>query len=91
MCGGPCGTREGCGGIIAERKLACPTTPHPKCVAVCTCHVSVLGRVIDSDEHGILYGPGDTLGLLFHNGEIVQFDGIIHGGAGMDMYKGQGS
>ena len=37
------------------------------------------GGVIDSDEHGLFYGPGDTLGLPVHEGKIVKFDGMTHG------------
>ena len=37
--------------------------------------VSVEGWVIDPDKHGLLDGPGDTLGLPTHDGKIVQFNG----------------
>ena len=51
--------------------------------------VPVEGRVVDYDKHDILYGPGDTLGLPVHDGEIVKLDCmtrvvgvVIDGGAG---------
>ena len=41
-----------------------------------------MGRVIDSDGHGLLYGPDDTLGLPVHDRETVQLD-IMTCGVGM--------
>ena len=32
-----------------------------------------------TDEHGLLYGPADTVELPVHDGEIVQFDGVTCG------------
>ena len=60
------------GGITVDGEVTCPAAPCPKCVAVGTCQGSCLGRVIDSDKHGLLYGHGDTLGLPIYNGEIVK-------------------
>ena len=34
---GPCGMREGCGGITVDGELACPVVPHLKWVADGTC------------------------------------------------------
>ena len=48
-------------GITADREPVYPAVPHPRCVAAGTCEGSCLGGVIDSDEHGLLHGPGDAL------------------------------
>ena len=52
-----------------------------------------MGGVIDFDEHGLLYGPSDALGLPIHYGEAFKFDGmtcgvgmIINGGGGSKMF-----
>ena len=38
--------------------------------------VPVTGGIIDCDEHGLLYGPGDALGLPNDHGEVVKFGGM---------------
>ena len=47
-------------------------------------------RVIDSDEYGFLYGPGDALGLPIHYGKTVQLDGMMCG-VGMVINRGGSS
>ena len=42
-----------------------------------------------TDEHSLLYGPKETLGLPVYNGEIVQFDGMTCG-VGM-VIEGEGA
>ena len=42
---------------------------------------------IDSDEHGLLYGPGDAMGLPIYYGEAVKFDGMTFG-VGMTINRG---
>ena len=66
------------GGITVDRVPVCLVEPHPKCVAVGTCPGS-MDRVINPDQHGLLYSPGDALGLPVHYREIVQFYGMKHG------------
>ena len=63
---------------ITVGELACPAALHPNCVVVSTCQVK--GRVIGSDEHSLLYGPKEILGLPVHDGEFVQLDGMTYGG-----------
>ena len=36
----------------------------------------LLRGVIEADKHGLLYGPGDALGLPIYYGEAVKFDGM---------------
>ena len=43
-----------------------------------------------TDKHGLLYGPGDVLGLLIHGAETVQLDGMTCG-VGMVINRGGGS
>ena len=43
-----------------------------------------------TDEHGLPCGPGDALGLPFHNGEAVKFDSMTCG-FGMVTDGGGGS
>ena len=38
--------------------------------------VPVEGWVIDTDEHGLFYGPGDALGFLAYIGEAVDIHGV---------------
>ena len=64
------------GGITVDRELICPAATHPKFVVAVGCQGSCLGRVIDSDEHGLHYGPGDALGLPIHYGKTVQLNGM---------------
>ena len=47
-------------GITVNKEPACPVAPHPYTAYI----------------HSLLYGPGDTLGLHLHDGEIVQLDGM---------------
>ena len=64
-------------GITVDGELAYPTVPHLRCVEAGTCQGYCLEGVID--EHGLLYGPGDILGLPIHYGEAVKFDGMTCG------------
>ena len=47
-----------------------PVTAHPKCVAAGNCQGFCLREVVDSHEHGLIYGPGDALGFPIHYGEV---------------------
>ena len=38
--------------------------------------VPVKGWVIDSNEHGLLDGPGNTFCFPAHNGKVVHTDGM---------------
>ena len=38
--------------------------------------IPVEGLVVEPDKHGLFYDPGDTLGLLVHDGKIVQCNGV---------------
>ena len=63
-------------GITVDADLAYPAVPHPRYVAAGICQGSCLGKVNDSDVHGLLSGPDDALGLPIHYGQIVKCDGV---------------
>ena len=48
----------------------------PIYAVVGTCQVSVEGRVLDVDKHGLLYGPRLTVHFFMHNVKLVGVQGM---------------
>ena len=55
--------------------------------------VPVEGWVIDMDEHGLLYSPGDGMGFPPYNEEAIHIDGVscglavlVNGGEGPKVF-----
>ena len=55
--------------------VSCRTSS--KCGVAVTCLCSYEGMVSDPDVHGLFDGPGNSVHLPTHNGEIVHTDAMI--------------
>ena len=78
--GGPCGTVVGWNRWYHCRWRASISCSTPSLMCGSWYLPRFLSRrVIGSDVHGLLYSPGDALGIPIHYGEAVKLDGMTYG------------